>query len=532
MSSWRLLISWMKSSGVSRGTVLRSLLATTVAQLSANALSIGAPLLLCLAWTQQHWTNPLQRIAIPLVIIELLAFFRSPLRYLDRMHAHRLGFAAVTQWRVWLTRRVATWSFRSTANTSRAELLQQSVSDIDHLQDVWLRVAVPLVASVVSFLISLGIVVEVLARQSAVVQGEPLFIGILLLVALLVFVILMSQLNRAVSSVRVLNQAHQKGFEELFDRAQLATELSLLGAAALDQHFDRPQQYEAWHNAQSRVEIWWRRIDLALATVSGTLVVVASSVAIKEIAFTSTDTSNAIVLGVLVASLTGELFATWRLGLHAAANAVATIESLESRGETSARERGGEAWPAKVTEFNVQDIFACTPGSRIAVVGPSGSGKSTWLRGVANLEHAGATMLANSTYLNTLTEDELRQHVGYVPTEPHFLGTALVDELTLGRTNLAPWEPIATAFGLSTDLSVRPSECSRGERHRYALVRAMVAEPELLLLDEPTAGLGNDERQLLISALWESKATLVITTHDLDLIAKCDVVIPVEAFRG
>ncbi|MEI6736823.1 MAG: hypothetical protein WCL31_07910, partial [Actinomycetes bacterium] len=258
MSSWRLLISWMKSSGVSRVTVLRSLLATTVAQLSANALSIGAPLLLCLAWTQQHWTNPLQRIAIPLVIIELLAFFRSPLRYLDRMHAHRLGFAAVTQWRTWLTRRVATWSFRSTANTSRAELLQQSVSDIDHLQDVWLRVAVPLVASVVSFLISLGIVIEVLARQSAVVQGETLFIGILLLVALLVFVILMSQLNRAVSSVRVLNQAHQKGFEELFDRAQLATELSLLGAAAQDQKQDsqaQRQQSQPYNNAPT-----WRDV--------------------------------------------------------------------------------------------------------------------------------------------------------------------------------------------------------------------------------------------------------------------------------
>jgi ABC-type multidrug transport system ATPase subunit len=151
---------------------------------------------------------------------------------------------------------------------------------------------------------------------------------------------------------------------------------------------------------------------------------------------------------------------------------------------------------------------------------------------VANLEHADATMLANSTYLNTLSEDQLRKHVGYVPTEPHFLGTALVDELTLGRTNLAPWEPLATAFGLSTDSNMRPSECSRGERHRYALVRAMVAEPALLLLDEPTAGLGNDERHNLISALWASKATLVITTHDPDLIAKCDVVIPVEAFKG
>ena len=532
MSSWRLLATWMKKAEVSRRAVFQSLLATTVAQLSANALTIGAPLLLCLAWTQQDWHNPLQRIAVPLVAIELLAFFRSPLRFLDRMQAHRLGFAAVTQWRVWLTRRVATWSFRSTANTSRAELLQQSIGDIDHLQDVWLRIAVPVVASSLSFLISLGIIAEVLVQQSAVVPSEAVVIGIVLAIGLLVFVGLMSQLNRAVGSVRTLRRAHQKGFEELFDRHQLATELSLLGTSALAQHLDPPERYEEWQATQSRGEAWWRRIDLALAAVSGTLVVVASRVAVSVVVFTSSEPSYAVVLGVLGASLTGELFATWRMGLHSAANVVATIEGLEARGETSARECGEQSWPDAVTQFNIQGTFVCTPGSRIAVIGPSGSGKSTWLRGVANLEYAGATMLANSTYLNTVSEEELRQHVGYVSTEPHFLGTALVDELTLGRRNLAPWEPLATALGLSTDLSVKPSECSRGERHRYAVVRAMVAEPELLLLDEPTAGLGNSERQNLIDVLWASKATLVVTTHDPDLIAKCDVVISVEALRG
>ena len=537
MNTWRVLARWMRTSDAPKQKVFRSLLAATVSQLASNALSIGAPLLLCFAWSQQHWPSPLQRIAVPLVIIELLAFFRSPLRYLDRLNSHRLGFAAVTQWRVWLTRRVATWSFRATADTSRADLIQQSIRDVDHLQDLWLRVVVPLISSIVSFIITIGIITTFVVSEPAYVSGEILFLIVLFVASSIVVVALAMQLGRIVSAVTSLRRTHAAGFEELMGRQQLVAELSLLGEASLDSYFNQPLAYEAWNRAELQQARWWRRIDLTLAVLSTALVVGATYVGCSLVVLTSPDLSSARVinlglLGVLAASLTGELFATWRVGVQSAANVVATAEALEARGETSQREQGNERWPELVTQFNVQDVFACTPGSRIAVVGPSGSGKSTWLRGLANLEHAGATMLVNNTYLNTLSDAELRAHVAYVPTEPNFLGMALTDELTLGRDNLSPWEPLAKSLLLPTDLAIRPGECSRGERHRYAIVRALIANPDLVLLDEPTAGLGEIERNALINALWNTKATLVIATHDTALISKCDVVIPVETFRG
>lgn len=537
MTAWRVLVRWILAAEVPKRKVFASIAAATASQMASNALSVGAPLLLCFSWTQQHWPNPLQRIAIPLVIIELLAFFRSPLRYLDRMNSHRLGFAAVTRWRVWLTRRVAMWSFRATANTSRAELLQQSISDIDHLQDLWLRVTVPMISSITSFAITVGLIALFLTEQPAQVRSEISFLLALFSVSAVVLAILASQLRRAVASITELRRAHQRGFEELLGRQQLVTELSLLGTAALDSYFNQPVEYQSWHRAQLQHANWWRRIDMALATLSAGFVVCASLVGCSLVVLKSPEVASATVvnlglLGVLTASLTGELFATWRSGIEAAANVVATAEALEARGEISQREQGVEHWPENVTQFNVQDVFACTPGSRVAIVGPSGSGKSTWLRGIANLEHAGATMLANNTYLNTLSDTELRAHVAYVPTEPNFLGMTLADELTLGRPHVSPWEPVARSLLLSVDATIRPSECSRGERHRYAIARALIAKPDLILLDEPTAGLGEIEREALIKTLWETKATLIIATHDAALIAKCDVVIPVEAFRG
>ena len=224
MTAWRTLFRWIRSSEVSKRAIVRSLLVATVAQLASNALTIGAPLLLCIAWTQQHWSNPLQRIAIPLVVIELLAFFRSPLLYLDRMNAHRLGFAAVTKWRVWLTRRVATWSVRTTANTSRGELLQQSIQDVDHLQDLWLRVTVPLASSLASFLITLSVMAFLLGRQPVAVTRELSYVIVLALVTTVVVALLASQLHRAASTVNELRRAPHGGWASGSERfkAQIA----------------------------------------------------------------------------------------------------------------------------------------------------------------------------------------------------------------------------------------------------------------------------------------------------------------------
>jgi ABC-type lipoprotein export system ATPase subunit len=65
-----------------------------------------------------------------------------------------------------------------------------------------------------------------------------------------------------------------------------------------------------------------------------------------------------------------------------------------------------------------------------------------------------------------------------------------------------------------SERTTRFEELSRGERARVALVRALVTEPDIYLLDEPTAGLGDDETALLLDLLAQTGATVIIATHD------------------
>ena len=536
MNPWRTLHAWLRQSNVAPLTVLRSLGAATLAQLAANALAVGAPLLLCLAWTQHDWDNPLTRIAIPLVIIELMAFFRSPLRFLDRMTSHRLGFVAVTQWRVWLTRRVAQWSTRSTNDTARAELLQQSLHDIDQLQDVWLRVVLPLASSLLSFVLTVAGVVVAFALELPTASSALWVVGGLAGAALAVVALLASQLERAVDLQRAVRRVQHSGFGELFDRHQLAAELALLGSAAQDPHFDAPNLYNEGLSSLARYEAWWRRVETSLGALSAILAIFASFVAVTVVVTPPQPATpyrvGLGVVSVLLATLAGDLFTQWRQSLHVAASVVVTLEALEARGEHSVRQTGSNEWPDDVTEINVQDVFACTPGARIAITGPSGSGKSTWLRSLAGLEHAGASVMVNGTYLHTLSDTVRHHHVGFVPTEPHFLGTSLHDEMALGRAELLDYRPMLEKLGLAPLRDRKIVDCSRGDRHRYALVRALIAEPDILLLDEPTAGLGEHERGAVLDLLWRSGATLIVATHDPAVAAKCDIVIPFEAFKG
>ena len=172
-----------------------------------------------------------------------------------------------------------------------------------------------------------------------------------------------------------------------------------------------------------------------------------------------------------------------------------------------------------------------------ALIGGSGSGKSTLLREMILLHRADAgsiKVLGND--LNKLTEDAalalrkrwgvLFQHGGLfgsltvmenigLPLREHTdLGDGLIDEIAAWKLAMAGLKP--EAGGLY------PSELSGGMLKRASLARALALDPELLFLDEPTAGLdpvsadGVDELVLKLRDLFG--LTIVIITHDLDLL--------------
>ena len=177
----------------------------------------------------------------------------------------------------------------------------------------------------------------------------------------------------------------------------------------------------------------------------------------------------------------------------------------------------------------LQDLNLELPPQQLGlIIGPSGSGKSTLLEILSGL----AKCTSGGVYWRdlVLTPENLQQLAGLVFQFPerHFCTNSILDELRLGHPELGS-ERVASALaavGLSdTSLATSPHALSGGQQRRLALAVQLIRQPNLLLLDEPTAGLDWSMRQQLVTLLARLKQdwTLLIVTHDAgDLLAIAD----------
>jgi phospholipid/cholesterol/gamma-HCH transport system ATP-binding protein len=180
--------------------------------------------------------------------------------------------------------------------------------------------------------------------------------------------------------------------------------------------------------------------------------------------------------------------------------------------------------------------FAVDRGETLVVMGGSGSGKTVLLRHVAGLvQPSSGQVRVFGRNIERLSEEELlpvRRRMGYV-----FQGAALFDSLTVLENVAYPLREhtrlgerairqrvvhFLSMVGLGEEvLPLLPAALSGGMRKRVGIARALVVEPEILLLDEPTAGLDPTNSRLVGELLVELRAggcdTAIVVTHDLDL---------------
>ncbi|WP_323614610.1 type I secretion system permease/ATPase [Pseudomonas putida] len=195
-------------------------------------------------------------------------------------------------------------------------------------------------------------------------------------------------------------------------------------------------------------------------------------------------------------------------------------------------------YPAQASPA-LQDVnVAIKPGERIGIIGRSGSGKSTLGRLLMGFHHPeeGQVLLDNLD-LRQLDIADLRSQLGYVAHDLPLLAGSLRDNLTLGARHVSDARMLEVAEltgvselarqhpqGFDRPVGERGQLLSGGQRQAVLLARALLLEPPILILDEPTSHMDNSSEEQLRQRLlnWVPGKTLLLVTHRTSMLSLVD----------
>ena len=186
-------------------------------------------------------------------------------------------------------------------------------------------------------------------------------------------------------------------------------------------------------------------------------------------------------------------------------------------------------------------------GSYTAILGENGAGKSTLASVMTRMfEPLSGQILWDNTPFSSINLETLRERIVYLRQEVPVFNASVKDNLFMGREpdlervqyliNQIGFDGVVTRLpeGLDTIIGGdSPYRVSSGERQMLGLIRALLADSEVLILDEPTATLDQEREHRVVDLLWrlKGKRTIIVITHRPALVEPADQIVRVEAGR-
>ncbi|MCD0445977.1 thiol reductant ABC exporter subunit CydC [Glycomyces sp. A-F 0318] len=510
-----------------------------LSQLSSLALLATAAYLVSRAWEQP----PILYLMVAITAVRLFGIGRGALRYAERLVSHDAAFRGLERLRVAVWRKLARLAPAGVPLWRPGDLQARLVDDVDGVGDRWLRGALPLAGAVA---VASGAVV----LQTALLPAAGAVLALALLAAALAGPALASWSARtALRATRDARGDLTDGVRACLDGRE---ELVAAGtdAVALERALDADRRLRRAH-----ARIAW---TAGLGQAAG---LAAMAAAVVGALWTGVPAVAAGTLdGVLLAVVALVPLAAFEpvLALPAAAQQTAVAKACGRRllevtrtpdprpdpfepMEFEPNPLGGPpyieikrlavAWPGAAAPALQGLDLTVQPGEHVAVMGPSGSGKSTLAAALMGFLPYEGCLRFGGIELADYDGDDVRRTVGLCSQDAHVFDTTLAENLRLARPS-ATDEELARALrwaglrdwldgleeGLQTRLGEHGRTVSGGERGRIALARCLLADREVLVLDEPDAHLDAATAARVLrtaAAALEGKTAIVITHRPL-----------------
>ena len=490
-------------------------------------------------------------LALAVTGVRVLAVSRATFRYLERYTTHRVMFRILATLRVWFYRAIEPLAPARLVHRRSGDLLARSVSDVDALEDFYIKVLMP------------PLVAAVVVASVCIVYGLfDVAIGLVLALFLVVTGVVLPLVSRRLSAMQTASMARMRGDvgAMLADQVQGLPDLVALDAASdhrarllarareLDQARQRTGAIEGVSNALGGLFASLAGLTVLVLAIPLVSAGEVEGVFLAALPLAAIAAFEAVQpLSRSLQSLDASRASTRRLFELIDARP-AVLDPVEPSAAPATHEidiRGLSFRYEEAEPWVLQDLdLQVSQGEWVAIVGPSGCGKSTLVSLLLRFwNYELGEIRVGGRDLRELGADDARAMFSVVPQDVHLFNASIEDNLAVAAP-AADGEAMVHACriaqlhdfiaslprGYDTVVGENGLLLSGGERRRLAIARAVLRDAPIVILDEVTADLDSTTEAALWRSLepWLAGRTVLVISHRPTITTQVDRVVRMD----